>query len=168
MFSLNDTDEVLRPHCTKLLKSLGHSNTNAAAALLGGPYSSLPRGASLMDQCLVEQRYVRGAQLRTLIYNQVTWFVSNTRQECCVCICAVGCCWSQQCKDVPGCDMNAHTLPSCRAGVNQWPSAGVCGAHRQPLILRRCWCPDLRGLCWRSGKRRCVDAMPHVNVKPGG
>lgn len=24
-----------------------------------------------MDQCLVEQRYVRGAQLRTLIYNQV-------------------------------------------------------------------------------------------------
>lgn len=71
MCSLNDTDEVLRPHCSKLLQSLGHANVNAPAALLGGPYASL-RGSSLMEQCLVEQRYVRGAQLRTLIYNQVS------------------------------------------------------------------------------------------------
>jgi hypothetical protein len=65
-------DEVLRPHCTKLLESLGFANIDAPAALLSGPYSKLT-GSSLMQQCLVEQRYVRGAQLRTLVYNQVRW-----------------------------------------------------------------------------------------------
>lgn len=67
-------DEVLIPHCSDLLKSLGTANANAPAATLGGAYSALPASSSLMDQCLVEQRYVRGAQLRTLIYNQVSPF----------------------------------------------------------------------------------------------
>lgn len=70
MFSLNDTEEVLRPFCSQLLARLGAPNVNAPASSLGPQYAAV--SASAMEQCLVEQRYVRGAQLRTLIYNQVS------------------------------------------------------------------------------------------------
>jgi len=42
---------------------------SALTSQLGQQYAAV--SASAMEQCLVEQRYVRGAQLRTLIYNQV-------------------------------------------------------------------------------------------------
>eukprot|EP00882_Tetradesmus_deserticola_P005625 GHRQ01005921.1.p1 GENE.GHRQ01005921.1~~GHRQ01005921.1.p1 ORF type:complete len:1073 (+),score=431.52 GHRQ01005921.1:381-3599(+) len=74
MFSLNDTDRVLLPFCRNLLGSLGVSNPSAPAssltAQLGQQYAGVSESA--LEQCLVEQRYVRGAQLRTLIYCQVS------------------------------------------------------------------------------------------------
>lgn len=73
LFSLNDTDEVLLPHCTSLLADRGITELAAPASQfveqLGQQYGGVDR--PVMEQCLVEQRYVRGAQLRTLIYNQV-------------------------------------------------------------------------------------------------
>jgi hypothetical protein len=63
-------DGELRPFCTNLISSLGLNDVNGPASVLGGDYSKLG-STSLMDQCLAEQRYVRGSQLRTLIYNQV-------------------------------------------------------------------------------------------------
>ncbi|WIA34892.1 hypothetical protein OEZ86_013179 [Tetradesmus obliquus] len=74
MFSLNDTDAELIPFCSRLLASRGITDPSAAAAsltdLLGPQYAAV--GGSAMEQCLVEQRYVRGAQLRTLVYAQVS------------------------------------------------------------------------------------------------
>eukprot|EP00879_Flechtneria_rotunda_P000106 GHRR01000160.1.p1 GENE.GHRR01000160.1~~GHRR01000160.1.p1 ORF type:complete len:747 (+),score=230.67 GHRR01000160.1:4862-7102(+) len=74
LFSLNDTDEVLRPFCNNLLTSRGITDVNAPASTfatqLGPQYGSVSESA--MEQCLAEQRYVRGAQLRTLIYAQVS------------------------------------------------------------------------------------------------
>jgi hypothetical protein len=63
-------DGELRPFCTNLISSLGLNDVNGPASALAGDYSKLG-STSLMDQCLAEQRYVRGSQLRTLIYNQV-------------------------------------------------------------------------------------------------
>lgn len=65
-------DGELRPFCTQLINSLGQNNVNAPASVLGGGYTQLSGGTTLMDQCLAEQRYVRGSQLRTLIYSQVS------------------------------------------------------------------------------------------------
>lgn len=72
-------DGELRPFCTDLITSLGQTDVNAPASVLGGTYSQVPGGVSLMDQCLAEQRYVRGSQLRTLIYNQVGWLSTGPR-----------------------------------------------------------------------------------------
>lgn len=73
MYSLNDTDGELIPFCTNLLASRGITNVGAPAsqftAQLGQQYAGISQ--SVLDQCLVEQRFARGAQLRTLIYNQV-------------------------------------------------------------------------------------------------
>jgi hypothetical protein len=63
------SDEALVPHCASLLAARGVP-PSARASALGGGYTALPRTVTAMQQCLTEQRYVRGAQLRTLIYNQ--------------------------------------------------------------------------------------------------
>jgi hypothetical protein len=34
-------------------------------------YPGFPGNATVLEQCLAEQRYVRGAQLRSLLYSQV-------------------------------------------------------------------------------------------------
>jgi hypothetical protein len=88
MFSLNDTDRVLIPFCRRLLASRGVADPSAPAssltAQLGQQYAGVSESA--LDQCLVEQRYVRGAQLRTLIYCQVGLLavrVATLLQLCC-------------------------------------------------------------------------------------
>ncbi|KAF8059373.1 PMA1 [Scenedesmus sp. PABB004] len=74
MFSLTDTDAALVPHCTSLLAARGITDLTSPASEfageLGPGYADVD--APLLEQCLAEQRYVRGAQLRTLIYNQVS------------------------------------------------------------------------------------------------
>eukprot|EP00878_Enallax_costatus_P000726 GHUV01000839.1.p1 GENE.GHUV01000839.1~~GHUV01000839.1.p1 ORF type:complete len:832 (+),score=189.21 GHUV01000839.1:2414-4909(+) len=74
MFSLNVTPGELIPFCTQLLAQRGITNVNAPmssyAAQLGQQYATVTDTA--LSQCMVEQRYVRGAQLRALIYNQVS------------------------------------------------------------------------------------------------
>lgn len=70
MFSLNVTPGELIPFCTNLLASRGVTNINGPASQLGGQYAAV--GESALNQCLAEQRYVRGAQLRALIYNHVS------------------------------------------------------------------------------------------------
>lgn len=133
MFSLNDTDEVLRPHCTKLLQSLGHGNINAPASILGGSYSRLS-SSSLMDQCLVEQRYVRGAQLRTLIYNQVGHSAASVHTTVPLARLMIGPCWArwQQrsgpervvCVPSRNGRRRVGEVPGLPASSRCWPSVG--------------------------------------------
>lgn len=73
--SLNDTPQVLLPFCATQLRSLGvrspFAPASAYASVLGPSYSAVD-SASVLDQCLAEQKFVRGAQLRSLIYNAVS------------------------------------------------------------------------------------------------
>ena len=50
---------------------------SAAVDVLGPQYGAV--SASVLEQCIVEQQYMRGAQLRTLMYNQV----SESVRVCC-------------------------------------------------------------------------------------
>ncbi|KAI8467454.1 MAG: putative plasma membrane-type proton ATPase [Monoraphidium minutum] len=72
LFSLNDTDEELIPHCRYIIQEQLGQSVDALASTV---YPDIPEQgaeATLLEQCLAEQRYVRGAQLRSLIYSQVS------------------------------------------------------------------------------------------------
>jgi hypothetical protein len=127
MFSLNDTDRALIPFCRRLLASRGVADPSAPAssltAQLGQQYAGVSESA--LDQCLVEQRYVRGAQLRTLIYCQVGLLavrVATLLQLCCQ---GLAC----YCKLLHSCAQSSTARWVMNGGAGRWGGAaclGVC------------------------------------------
>ncbi|GBF93844.1 plasma-membrane proton-efflux P-type ATPase [Raphidocelis subcapitata] len=68
LFSLNIASDELVPFCNQLIAAAGADPAAPASKL----YPGFPGAASALEQCLAEQRYVRGAQLRSLLYSQVS------------------------------------------------------------------------------------------------
>ncbi len=66
---MSGPNNTLLPNCGPYASTTPFT---AAAPWWTQPYTSVTGVPTLMDQCLAEQKYVRGAQTRTLIWNQVS------------------------------------------------------------------------------------------------